>query len=100
MNRNEEKDDEEIQNEINKEYGITDEFISNMDEMFIKAQREKAYVEGEFYEGLGKYLGIEKVYPYGKDYILKNHKFAEKPPKNGRDCAKINEILIEKIKKV
>lgn len=56
------------------------------------------YVEGEFYEGLGKYLGIVDVYPYGKDYILKNHRFAE-PIVDTRSNAKINEVLIEKIKK-
>ena len=58
---------------------------------------QNEYVEGEFYEGLGKYLGVVTVFPYNEDYVLKKHKFAEKIPENTRDSAKINEILIEKI---
>jgi len=60
---------------------------------------QNEYVEGEFYEGLGKYLGTVKVYPHGEDHYLLNHKFAEKPPSDGRSASKINEILIEKIKR-
>ncbi len=62
--------------------------------------KEIKYEKGKHYEDLGKYLGIIKVYPHGEDYILKNHKFAEETNSNDRvSCAKINEILIEKIKR-
>ncbi len=60
----------------------------------------KDYEKGKYYEGLGKYLGIIKVYPHNEDYGLRNHKFVENIPSNDkRACAKINEILIEKIKR-
>jgi len=61
--------------------------------------KESNYEEGKYYEGLGKYLGIITVHPYDKDYVLKKHKFVEKINDNTRKAAKVNEILIEKIKK-
>ena len=56
------------------------------------------YEKEKFYEGLGKYIGIINVYPYGEDYYSKNHQFAEET-KDSRSTAKITEILIEKVKK-
>jgi hypothetical protein len=57
----------------------------------------KEYTIGEWYEGLGRYIGIVDVYPYGEKFFLRNHKFAENVQPNSREVAKINEILIESI---
>lgn len=59
---------------------------------------DRKYKKGKLYEGLGKYIGIINVYPYGEDYYSKNHQFAEET-KDSRSTAKITEILIEKVKK-
>lgn len=60
--------------------------------------KEEKYIIGENYEGLGKYIGIKKVYPWGTDYAYNEHQFTE-----GIICtnevAKINTIFIEKVKR-
>lgn len=60
---------------------------------------QKNYKIGKFYEGLGKYIGDLTVYPWNEDYALKVQRFAEEQPEDGRKCPKINEVVIEKIKR-
>jgi len=54
------------------------------------------YKKNEWYEGLGKYVGVITVYPYNKTYYMKVRKFIGKPPTDGRKCAEIKEIEIER----
>ena len=55
------------------------------------------YKNGKYYEGLGKYIGIIRTYPYGENYILVNHKFVMDQVDNSP--SKVNEVLIEKIER-
>lgn len=57
------------------------------------------YIENKWYEGLGKYVGIITVYPYNETYYMRCHKFIGKPPTDGRGCADVKEIEIERIKR-
>lgn len=60
---------------------------------------KEEYIVGEIYEGLGKYLGTHKLYPWGVDYYIVQHRFSEKPPTDRRMASKINTIDIERIKR-
>lgn len=65
----------------------------------VQVREEKEYVIGETYE-LGKYLGINKTYPWGADYAYNEHKFATKPKDyDGRTPWEINTIFIEKVER-
>jgi hypothetical protein len=64
-----------------------------------KEKNKPKYVEGETYEGLGKYLGTQLVYPHGEDYLIREHKFVE-PPVDARTAAKVNTVFIRKIRRV
>ncbi|HSG31096.1 MAG TPA: hypothetical protein VLB82_06065 [Thermodesulfobacteriota bacterium] len=82
-------DCEKCRKEID-EHGSVTEFREYIKELH-------RYKEGEYYDGLGKYLGIETLYLYGENYIIKQHKFAENPSVVGRDVSKINNIFIKKL---
>jgi len=55
------------------------------------------YKKGEWYEGLGKYIGIFNVYPNNKKYYMKVYKFVGKLPEDGRGCGKVTEIEFDRI---
>jgi len=56
------------------------------------------YIKGVYYKDLGEYLGVIQVYPYKGKFYERKHKFAKPDPSDdGRSCAQINEILIERI---
>ncbi len=57
------------------------------------------YVKEQYYEGLGKYLGITDVYPYNESYYIRVHRFAGESPKDRRGCPEIKEIEIERIER-
>ncbi len=61
---------------------------------------KETYEKGKTYKDLGKYLGIQTVFPYGEDYTFTEHKFVEAPKNDDlqlRKVCKVNTIFIEKL---
>ena len=70
------------------------------DKMVKEEKNKPKYIEGETYEGLGKYLGTQLVYPHNEDYMIREHKFVEPIDDNTRKVAKVNTVFIRKIRRV
>jgi len=64
----------------------------------IKMREDIKYKKGVTYEGLGKYIGVVTVYPWGVNYKYTEHQFTEGIIDNIK-VAKINKIFIEKLPK-
>jgi hypothetical protein len=61
---------------------------------------ENVYQKGEYYEGLGTYIGIVDTYPWNQDYFRREHCFSKDMgcENLGKVC-EINRILIREIRK-
>lgn len=61
---------------------------------------ENVYQKGQYYDGLGVYIGIVDTYPWGEDYFRREHRFSVDPScaKVGKVC-EINRVLIREIRK-
>lgn len=57
------------------------------------------YTKGVVYEGLGTYIGIITTWPFGEDYVIRNHTFADKTVSDARTSAKVNEVFIDQLPK-
>lgn len=61
---------------------------------------ENVYKKGQYYDGLGVYIGIVDTYPWGEDYFRREHCFSVDPDCGhvGKVC-EINRVLIREIRK-
>lgn len=93
-----------LQVQHNNECGKDDKFTLEEIESIIKRrvvdvlEPENVYNIGEYYDGLGYYIGIVDTYPWGVDYFVKTHQF--RIPTSGKVTpSEINQVFIREIKK-
>ncbi len=93
-----------LQVQHNNECGKDEKFTLEEIENIIKRrvvdvlEPDSVYNIGEYYDGLGYYLGVFDTYPWGVDYFVRNHHFRIPTPVKGIP-SEINKVFIREIKR-